>query len=43
VFDVGQEDVPDDGDDVDVEDAVGLRHPHEVDVLRRRPDAPIEL
>ena len=43
MLDVGEEDVPNDGDDVDVENAVGLRHPLEVDVLRRRPDAPVEL
>ena len=43
MLDVREEDVPDDGDDVDVEDAIGLRDPHEVDVLRRRPDAPVEL
>jgi hypothetical protein len=43
VLDVGEEDVPDDCDDVDVEDAIGRRDPHEVQVLGRRPDAPVEL
>ena len=40
---VAEEDVPDDGDGVDVGDAVLGRHVHEVDVLRRRPDAPVKL
>jgi hypothetical protein len=43
VLDVGEEDVPDDCDDVDVEDSIGRRDPHEVQVLGRRPDAPVEL
>ena len=33
VFDFGEEDVPDDCDNVDVENSIGLRNPHEVDVL----------
>ena len=43
MLDVGEENVPNNSDDVDVEDAIGLRHPSEVDVLRRGPDAPVEL
>ena len=40
---VAEEDVPDDGDGVDVGDAVLGRHVDKVDVLRRRPDAPVKL
>ena len=43
MLDVGEEDVPDDGDDVDIEDPEGLRNIPEVDVLGRRPDHPVEL
>ena len=43
VFDFGEEDIPDDCDNVDVENSIGLRNPHEVDVLRRGPNAPVKL
>ena len=43
VLHVAEEDVPDDGDGVDVGHAVLGRNVDEVDVLRRRPDAPVEL
>ena len=43
VLHVAEEDVPDDGDCVDVGDAVLGRHVDKVDVLRRRPDAPVKL
>jgi hypothetical protein len=34
VLDVGQEDVPDDGDHVDVEDSIGLRHQPVANVIK---------
>lgn len=43
MLDPRQENVPHDGHHVDVEDAEGGRNQEEVDVLRRRPDAPIKL
>ena len=43
VLHVAEEDVPDDRDGVDVGHAVLGRHVDEVDVLRRRPDAPVKL
>ena len=43
MLDFGEEDIPDDCDNVDVENSIGLRNPHEVDVLRRGPNAPVKL
>ena len=40
---VREEDVPDDGDAVDVEDAERGGNPDKVDVLGRRPETPVEL
>jgi hypothetical protein len=43
VFHVGQENVPNDGDGVDVEDAVAVRDQVEIHRLDRRPQHPVHL
>ena len=43
MLDVGQEDVPNDGDHIDVENSECWRNHGEVDVLRWWPNAPVKL